>query len=209
MKMIAEVVSGSLPLDKRGQFTKLMEMGAAKNLDKIYIESTRALARDADIAEAAYKTSKSMGVQIVPADLPDLCTHNPNAVQTFLRRVMFAMVELEKNLIVERLGDGRKRKADQVAKELQETIKNNKKPRLGLMTLEGNPKSCGVASTLEAMGKLSANKVQKLRKAIKDRDDGKYGWRTLKKKMSNILNINIGSHERARRVSIEFKNCYK
>ena len=44
---IAEIVSGSLPLDQRGQFTKLMDMGAAKNLDKIFIESTRALARDA------------------------------------------------------------------------------------------------------------------------------------------------------------------
>ena len=208
VKTIAEIVSGSLPLDQRSQFTKLMDMGAADKLDKIYFESTRAIARDADVAEAAYKTSKHIGVQLVPADLPELCTLNPNAVQTFLRRVMFAMVELEKNLIVERLEDGRKRKANKVAKEIQDAKKKKRRPRLGLVALKGGPKSCGIASTLEAIGKLSQKKVKDLRQAIKDRDQGEFGWRTLQKKMSTILNINLGSHERARRVSIEFKRCY-
>ena len=39
-------------------------------------------------------------------DLPDLFVHHPSPVQTFTRRVILAMVELEKNLIANRPEDG-------------------------------------------------------------------------------------------------------
>lgn len=119
----------NVPLDQRGQFTKLMQLGAANALDKIYIEST-------------------------------------------LMQPSFAMDELEKNLIVQRLEDGRKKQAEKVAEELKDTKKMNKKPRLGLVTEKGTPKSCGIASTLEVMGKLSLTKLRKVREAIKKHDQG-------------------------------------
>ena len=58
---------------------------------------------------------------MVPADAPDLLVHDPTPVQTFLRRVMFAMVELEKNLIVQRLAHGRAKKYD----KMEQKIKKN------------------------------------------------------------------------------------
>ena len=43
-----------------------------------------------------------------------------------------------------------------------------------------------------------------MKKAIKDRQSGKFGWRVLQAKFTEILGINIKSHERARRVAAEF-----
>lgn len=44
-----------------------------------------------------------------------------------------------------------------------------------------------------------------LKKAIKDRKSGTFGWRILQDKMSDILNMQIGSHETARRIAAELK----
>ena len=81
-----------------------------KYIEKIYVESVRAISRDADVAEEMYKQAKDKGVQIVPSDIPELCVLDLNPVQTFMRRVMFAVTELEKNLIVQRLQDGQQQK---------------------------------------------------------------------------------------------------
>lgn len=73
-----------------------------------------------------YQKSKEAMVQMVPADAPDLLVHDPTPVQTFLRRVMFAMVELEKNLIVQRLAHGRAKKHDKVEQKIKKARKGNK-----------------------------------------------------------------------------------
>ncbi len=50
------------------------------------------------VSEEAYQHSKKEGVQIVPADVPDPYEISPNPVQQFMRRVVFAVTELEKEL---------------------------------------------------------------------------------------------------------------
>ncbi len=73
----------------------------------IFVESTCAIACDADIGETLYKKACKVGVQIIPQDLPTMFEPEPYPVQNFQRHVTLAMVELEKNMIVQRLKDGR------------------------------------------------------------------------------------------------------
>ena len=56
------------------------------------------------------KKPKDLGIHIIPVDLPDLMDHNPNPAQKFMRRVMFAYTELEKDITVQRLQHGWKQK---------------------------------------------------------------------------------------------------
>ena len=66
----------------------------------------------------------------MPSDFPDLCVLDPNPVQTFIRHVMFAMTELETNLIVQRLQDGPQRKREQVEAPVADAQANNKKLKI-------------------------------------------------------------------------------
>ena len=56
--------------------------------------------------ELSKKTKK---VQIVSMDMPELFQHEPTTGITFLRRVMLAPQEFERDIIVERLQHGRAR----------------------------------------------------------------------------------------------------
>ena len=107
---VAEVISGSLPLQQRNVFNNLLKKCHEGQITKVFVEGSRAFARNAFVAEAMYEKSKELGVQIVPVDLPDLCAHQPNPAQKFLRRVMFAYTELEKDMTVTRLQHGWKQK---------------------------------------------------------------------------------------------------
>ena len=205
VKTVSEVISGSLPMDKRKHFQKLMQGTSNKQISKIYFESIRALSRDATVAEQMYQKSKETNVQMVPADAPDLLVHDPTPVQTFLRRVMFAMVELEKNLIVQRLADGRAKKHDKMKQKVKKARKANKQVAYGDITQDGRPKSCGSNSALQIVGRLSQAQKKHMKDAIKDRQSGTFGWRVLQAKFTEILGINIKSHERARRIAAEFK----
>ena len=194
-----------MPLDKRRQFQKLMADTSSKQIAKIYFESIRALARDATVAEQIYQKSKDAKVQLVAADCPDLLTHDPTPVQTFLRRVMFAMIELEKNLIVQRLADGRAKKHKAMESKVLDAKRKNKRLSFGDITQKGKAKSSGAHSALQEDGVLSVKQKNQMTKAIQDRKKGTFGWRVLQVKFGEILGIPIKSHERARRISQEFE----
>ena len=89
-------LAGVSPLRKRKAFQNFLPRAADQGIHEIVVESSRAVARDANVDEEFFQKSKNMGVRLVPADLPDLFAPNPTPVQTFVRRVMFAMTELEK-----------------------------------------------------------------------------------------------------------------
>ncbi len=90
-RSVSEVVSGSLPVGQRVAFNELMDR---TDLDKIYVESVRAVARDAMVAEHYYQMSKRTGKQIIPADMPTLFKHDENPAEKFARRTMCAAIEL-------------------------------------------------------------------------------------------------------------------
>lgn len=122
-----------------------------------------------------------------------------------LRKVMFAMVELEKNLIVQRLAHGRAKKHEKMEQKVKQARKVNKQLAYGDITQAGKPKSCGSNSALQIVGKLSYAQKNHMKKAIDDRHSGQFGWRVLQEKFTEILGINLKSHERARRIAAEFK----
>ena len=121
-----------------------------------------------------------------------------------MRRVMLAMMELEKNLIVSRLTDGRKRKQEQRKALVKSMRKAGKKLSPEHITQKGCPKSCGSRSLLERMGTFTRAQTRALQQAIREQRAGRIGWRVLKEKFEVILGTEIGSHETARRFAKEF-----
>ena len=99
-----------MTLDKRATIQDIIKKVEDKTIENICVESVRAISIDANVAEQIYQDAKANNLQVVPSDFPDLCVLDPNPVQTFIRKVMFAMTELEKNLIVQRLQDGQQKK---------------------------------------------------------------------------------------------------
>ena len=96
-----------------------------------------------------------------------------------------------KNLIVQRLRDGQQKKTKQARATVAAARASNTKLKLGQLTQEGVPKSCGTKSILQTLGSLSTTTKANLEKAIGDRVCGKFGWRTLKSKMSKIPKVDM------------------
>jgi len=100
--MKSEVISGSLSLEQR----KVLQQMLTGPPKRIFVESARAISRNAMVGEQAYQLGKKHGVEIIPSDIPGLFTHHPKPGETFMRHVMLAVQELERDLIVERLMHG-------------------------------------------------------------------------------------------------------
>lgn len=92
-----------LPLQERPLLNQLLN--DPKGIT-ILVESARAIARDAQVAEEAWKKSKESGVEIVASDLPTLFKHYPTPGEALIRKVMFAVFEFERDLVVARMADG-------------------------------------------------------------------------------------------------------
>jgi len=99
------------------------------------------------------------------------------------------MVELEKNLIIQRLAHGRAKKYEKMEQKIKKAKKVNQRLAYGDITQDG---------------KLSYAQVNQMKTAINDHKNGQFGWRVLQAKFTEILGINIKSHERARRIAAEF-----
>jgi DNA invertase Pin-like site-specific DNA recombinase len=147
-RSVSEVVSGSLPVSHRVAFNELM---GQTDLNKIYVESVRAVARDAMVAEHYYQMSKRTGKQIIPADMPNLFKHDENPAEKFARRTMCAAIELEKDLAVERMRNGLEKK----------------KLSTKEVTQVGAKKANGRKTLLDKVV-VSATKIRKMRGFFKD-----------------------------------------
>ena len=148
-RSVSQVVSGSLPASHRVAFNELMDR---TDLNKIYVESVRALARDAMVAEHYYQMSKRTGKEIIPADMPNLFKHDENPAEKFARRTMCAAIELEKDLAVERMRNGLEKK----------------KLSTKEVTQVGAKKANGRKTLLDKVV-VSATKIRKMRGFFKDR----------------------------------------
>jgi DNA invertase Pin-like site-specific DNA recombinase len=147
-RSVSEVVSGSLPASHRVAFNELM---GQTDLNKVYVESVRAVARDAMVAEHYYQMSKRTGKEIIPADMPNLFKHDENPAEKFARRTMCAAIELEKDLAVERMRNGLEKK----------------KLSTKEVTQVGAKKANGRKTLLDKVV-VSATKIRKMRGFFKD-----------------------------------------
>lgn len=111
---IAEVVSGRLPAEQR---PKLLVIITSKKFDKIYV-----------IAQAS-------NVQIVPSDMPTLYDHSSDPMHKFLRKIIVAVTELDRDMTVEKLRDGIRRK-------MKNTVRK---------TRQGRPKVSGKRTLMEKL----------------------------------------------------------
>ncbi len=183
MKTVNEVISGSLPLARRVEFLKLLDQG---QVEKIYVESCRAVSRSAKVAEQLFEHSVKKRVQIVPADLPDLFKHEQSPIERYVRRIICATTEFERDLTVQRLRDG-------IARKMAETRDT---------TQTGAPKVSG-AKTLLDIVRPSKKVLQKLRAiaAQRNKAGGVVGLRGVARQLSNELCLpkHMG-HETARRM---------
>ncbi len=78
------------------------------SVNKIYVESARAVARSVSSAEELYELSKQQGTKIVARDMPWMFEHVQNPAEKFMRRAMVAALELERDLLVHRMKEGRR-----------------------------------------------------------------------------------------------------
>ena len=206
VKTMMETVSGSLPLDKRNALKDIIE--DHKGIKTIFVESSRAIARSAKVAEGIFELAKEHGVAIIPADVPDLYNPNPTAVQKFVRRTIFAMTELERDLVVDRLKDGRKRAVAQRQKEAKGKGKKQARTR-GLVTQVGRVKLGGNSSVLQKhLFKIKGARKARIKDAIFKRKRGEFGWRVLGDKLCKEIKIEDMSHMAAKRFSTEFTRFF-
>lgn len=155
-----------------------------KKMVNIFVESVRALARNSITAEQMYLASKQQNVHIQLADYPNLFKHNQSPTESFVRKLICNLQELDRDTLVYRLAHGRE----------------EKKKRTSRLTQHGAPKANGCQSWLE---KLKPNKVvkRKIQGLGKSRAAGKFGWRPMAEKVSKLLKLNrVLSHECVRRM---------
>ena len=170
----AEVVSGCKPLESRKVLSALMQQKDVK----IFIENARAIARSAKVGEDIYEAAKKHNISIVPDDIPNLFALQPKPSEAFIRVIMLAVYQLERDLIVERLAHGLQ-KAKQVSQKISQ--KGCKKVNGSKSWLEKKPPS--------------KKQLAKLRKIVKAKNNGKLTWREVQGEFRTILrNRGLGLH---------------
>ena len=186
---VAEVISGMLPLAERTKLQKLL----SGEFDTVIVESQRALARGVHAAEEVYQTAKKNNVNIVVNDMPTLYKLDANPAESFIRRVMAAVCEFERDTIVARLQAGLQAKRATTKRKTQ----------------TGQPKVQGRKTLLERSGVLRSSpsarpQLRKLKAATKQHEKGEIGWRPLAQKVQQILELDkVPSIEVVRRMMLD------
>jgi hypothetical protein len=155
---------------------------------KVLVESARAVARNALVAEAIYRRSVASGVEIIPADIPALLKHQPSPGEALMRKVMFAVTEFQRDVAVRNMANG---------------ILEKKKRLLAAGSYEktqaGKVKVVGTKSILQRTPPSAAQKKALLSLARKWQA-GSLALRPLAVKMSRVLKMKKEmGHESARR----------
>lgn len=187
---IAEVVSGCLSYDKRKTLKDILERklpdmpkDKAKTVH-LFVESVRALARNSMVAEQVYQESRKNNVKIVSKDYPALFAHNQTPTENFVRKMVCALQELDRDTVVWRLQQGQEHKRQTTAEKTQ----------------SGQPKVNGCKSYVEHLAPSRAVK-NKIIKLGKKRAAGEFGWRPLAEKITALLKLDKPlTHETARRI---------
>ena len=193
---VAEVVSGSLPMDKRANIMSLLGECKRKGIKHIVVENSRALSRSASSAEHMFQASQAAGVQIVASFVPELYSHNSNPAQRFLRRVICAYAELEKDMVVNRLQHGLTAKRKKVQQRLRQEHRVAK-------TQAGGVKVNGRKSILQTK-RLSKYQRTKMLTLCKKLARNEITLRPLALAVKKLLRLPTCSHETARRMCAEF-----
>ncbi len=184
---VKEVMSGTVPLQKRGKLLALLD-----HATDIYVESARALSRKTSIGEEIFDLAAKKKVNITCADMPTLFKPDPSPIENFMRKVVLAMQELERDVVTERLMSGLRAKKQQTCRQTQ----------------TGTPKANGRFTRLEIL-KPKVQIIKKLKQMAKQREKGKFGCRALGKAFTKALKLkktlSVQSTRRmAQEISVKF-----
>lgn len=194
----------------------MLSTASAQGIDTILVESSRAVARDALVAEDLYRSATAKGIRIVPSDVPELFSESPTPVQKFLRRIMLAYTELEKDMTIHRLQHGlanRKKELQCVLRLGGATQKGSKKIKVHgktvaaahCLTQQGHTKANGRRSVLETFFDAATPAARaKLLGAAREHNKGSISLRSLAKQFSSILGQSV-RHPLAQRMKEEIR----
>ena len=136
-----------------------------------------------------YRTANKNNVNIIVQDMPTLYKLDAAPAENFIRRVMAAVAEFERNVIVAHL------QAGLVAKRATTRRK----------TQVGTPKVQGRNNLLEK-SKPTKSQLNRLRSALQKHEVGTFGWRPLTCKVKQILQLpKVPSIEVVRRMGQDWQ----
>ena len=155
--------------------------------------------RDAAWRCAQVGPAEVSGVEIIPADLPGLFKHNPNPGESLMRKVMAAVQEFERDVVVARLAHGLQERRAQMRKQLVSSTSSGSGGPGGSgvsgggrvrTTQGGDAKVNGRLSVIEHIAKHgSKGKVLKALRAIRVRTlSKKVSWR-LAERFLNVQHV--------------------
>ena len=124
------------------------------------------------MAEQIWRASKESGVQIIPADLPDLFKHAPNPGESLMRKVMTAVQEFERDVVVARLMHGQQQRLA----SMEAAMKSGRQDVDLRLTQTGKPKVNGTLSVLERINP-SKRQLAALQSARIKVDNKAMSWR--------------------------------
>ena len=102
IKKVSECISGMLPLKER----KVLQSLLNGSFEAVYVESARALSRRADVIEAIYKKAKTTNTKLIVADMPGAFKFDASPAENFQRRIMAAVMEFQRDMVVYNLQAG-------------------------------------------------------------------------------------------------------
>lgn len=126
--------------------------------------------------------AEASGVEIIPADLPALFKHNPNPGESLMRKVMAAVQEFERDVVVARLSHGLQERRKQMQKQMASKSSSSSGNSGGCRvrtTQSGEVKVNGRMSVIEHVAKHGCKgKVLKALRSIRERTlSKKVSWR--------------------------------
>lgn len=173
-----QVISGYVKYDQRAILKQILERKLPgmpeerKRTVHVFVESVRALARNAMVGEEIYKQSKKNNINIPPQDYATLFSHSDTPTGNFIRKLICSLQELDRDTLVWRLQQGRENKAKTATSRTQ----------------SGKPKVNGIKSYLEDL-QPSKDVQQKIVSLGKKRDRGDFGWRPMANEVSKLLGM--------------------
>jgi DNA invertase Pin-like site-specific DNA recombinase len=91
------------------------------------VESARDISRKASQGEELYNIAKEKGVSIICSDFPKLFALQPSPIESFMRKLVLAMQELDRDVLVERM------QAGLAAKKKQQRQGHNQGPQRSMV----------------------------------------------------------------------------
>jgi len=112
VRSFSEVQSGGADIEDRAMLVALLD----ENVGAIVVERADRLARDLLAQEIFLRSATAKGIKVFSADSGQDMTDSDDPTRVMLRQIMGVLAQWEKDVIVKKLQDGRRRTAERTGK---------------------------------------------------------------------------------------------